>query len=91
MHAGVVGVLEGAVDDGMVGRVSVLCCYCGLVKTKSVLGYRSEYVREVAKAPRLSLCGHAPRMTSLSFRPRSIKQPGITLQASGCAATRVHA
>ena len=51
MHAGVVGVLEGAVDDGMVGRVIRSSCYSGLVNVKSGLGYRSECVRKVAKAP----------------------------------------
>ena len=35
MHAGVVGVLDGAVDDDMVGRVTRSSCYSGLVKTKS--------------------------------------------------------
>lgn len=51
MHAGVVGVLDGAVDDDMVGRVTRSSCYSGLVNVKSVLGYRSECVRKVAKAP----------------------------------------
>lgn len=36
MHVGVAVVLDGAVDDGMVGRVTRSSYYSGLVEAKSV-------------------------------------------------------